>query len=96
MRSGLTVTPDGRDGLRGWYVDAARRCAATVSEPDRDGPCRTFGRPLERVWFWIRRQALDAAVLLLLAWRRVQVDDQRVHLSHDAVTGEWELTRSAP
>ena len=167
--------PDGRDGLRRWYVDAARRFAATVSELDRDGPCWTFGRPPERVWFWIRRQALEAAVhrwdaelatgveyrirsdvaslgitevvddlfprqlalgrsqalssmtavraddigqdwlvgpveadassssveasaavLLLLFWRRVQVDDPRVHFSHDAVKDEWELARFAP
>ena len=169
------LPPDGRDGLRRWYVDAARRFAATVSELDRDGPCWTFGGSPERVWFWIRRQALEAAVhrwdaelatgvehrirsevaslgitevvdhlfprqlalgrspalsrmvavraddvgqdwlvgpveadssssnveasaavLLLLFWRRVQVDDQRVHFSHDGVKGEWELARFAP
>ena len=45
-----------------WYLDAANEFVATVSGSGRDRACWTFGRPPERVWFWIRRQALEAAV----------------------------------
>lgn len=167
--------PDGPERLRDWYVDAAQRFIATVGELDRDRACWTFGRPPERVWFWIRRQALEATVhrwdaeravgvehrirpdlaavgitevvddlyprqlelgrtqplpaaftlraddidqdwligststdkgrgvveasassLLLLLWRRIDVDDRRVRFSTDETKHEWGLARFAP
>ncbi len=54
--------PAGHDERHAWYVGAANEFVATVSESDRDRSCWTFGRSPERVWFWIRRQALEAAV----------------------------------
>lgn len=54
--------PARHDERHTWYLDAANEFVATVSGSDRDRACWTFGRPPERVWFWIRRQALEAAV----------------------------------
>jgi uncharacterized protein (TIGR03083 family) len=54
--------PARHDERHTWYLDAAHEFVATVSGTDRDRPCWTFGRPPDRVWFWIRRQALEAAV----------------------------------
>jgi uncharacterized protein (TIGR03083 family) len=67
VRSGEPVLeedagPEDADELRGWYVQSAHAFVATASRTDRDRACWTFGRPPERVWFWIRRQALEAAV----------------------------------
>lgn len=45
-----------------WYLEAAERFVTTASSSDRDRNCWTFGRPPGRLWFWIRRQALEAAV----------------------------------
>jgi uncharacterized protein (TIGR03083 family) len=54
--------PEGHDELRSWYVGAADEFVGTVSITDRDRDCWTFGRPPGRVWFWTRRQAVEAAV----------------------------------
>lgn len=54
--------PARHDERHTWYLDAANEFVATVSGSDRDRACWTFGRPPERVWFWLRRQALEAAV----------------------------------
>ena len=54
--------PARHDERHTWYLDAANEFVATVSGSDRDRACWTFGRPPERVWFWVRRQALEAAV----------------------------------
>ena len=54
--------PARHDERHTWYLDAANEFVATVSGSGRDRACWTFGRPPERVWFWIRRQALEAAV----------------------------------
>jgi len=167
--------PDDRDRLGRWYIEAAQRFASTVSGLDRDRACWTFGRPPECVWFWIRRQALEAAIhcwdaklatgadhevrsdlaslgitevvedlfprqlalgrspalsrttviravdtdqdwqvgptdgdpessaveasaalLLLLLWRRIDVDDPRVCFNHAVVKDEWALARFTP
>jgi uncharacterized protein (TIGR03083 family) len=56
------AAPDDGDELCGWYVEAAHSFVATASNTDRDRGCWTFGRPPGRVWFWSRRQALEAAV----------------------------------
>jgi len=45
-----------------WYLDAAEQFVAAARRSDRDQACWTFGRPPGRAWFWIRRQALEAAV----------------------------------
>ena len=52
----------GSDELRSWYDVSARNFVATISRADRDRPCWTFGRQPGRLWFWTRRQALEAAV----------------------------------
>ena len=56
------TSPVGHDYRRRWYIDAADEFVATVSKSDRDRDCWTFGLPPGRVWFWIRRQAVEAAV----------------------------------
>lgn len=57
------LPPPASEGDRAsWYVDAATGFVTTVSTLDRNRPCWTFGRPPERLWFWIRRQALEAGV----------------------------------
>jgi uncharacterized protein (TIGR03083 family) len=56
------AAPEDANELRGWYVESAHAFIATASNTDRDRACWTFGRSPERVWFWIRRQALEAAV----------------------------------
>jgi uncharacterized protein (TIGR03083 family) len=56
------AAPEDADELRGWYVESAHAFVATAANTDRDRACWTFGRPPARVWFWIRRQALEAAV----------------------------------
>ena len=55
------VPTDHREHHR-WYLDAADDFVATVTRADRDDACWTFGREPGRIWFWIRRQALEAAV----------------------------------
>ena len=54
--------PAQHDERHTWYLDAAHEFVATVSGSDRDRACWTFGRPPGRVLFWIRRQALEAAL----------------------------------
>jgi uncharacterized protein (TIGR03083 family) len=54
--------PAERHARRAWYLDAARQFVATASATERDRECWTFDRPPGTVWFWIRRQALEAAV----------------------------------
>ncbi len=45
-----------------WYLGAATTFIDAVSGVRRDCPCWTFGRAPGQVWFWTRRQALEAAV----------------------------------
>lgn len=55
-------SPEGHAERHSWYVDAADVFVATASTFDRDRACWTFGRPPGRVWFWVRRQAVEAAI----------------------------------
>lgn len=54
--------PPSGTGLVPWYEAAAAELIATLSNTDRDRDCWTLGRPAGKAWFWIRRQALEAAV----------------------------------
>lgn len=45
-----------------WYLEAAEEFVATAATSHRDRACWTFGRPPGRVWFWTRRQAVEAAI----------------------------------
>lgn len=45
-----------------WYEGAASEFVRAASTGDPTRACWTFGRAPEEAWFWIRRQALEAAV----------------------------------
>lgn len=48
--------------LADWYMDGATAFIDQASRVDRNRTCWTFGRPPGEAWFWIRRQALEAAI----------------------------------
>lgn len=56
------LPPEGHHERGAWYVDAANEFVATLSLTNRDRECWTFGHPPGSVWFWTRRQAVEAAV----------------------------------
>lgn len=48
--------------LADWYGGGAQEFVDVARRVDRDRACWTFGRPPGKTWFWIRRQALEAAI----------------------------------
>jgi uncharacterized protein (TIGR03083 family) len=54
--------PDGVDELAEWYAEGAAALVDVLRRTDPQRDCWTFGRPPAKVWFWTRRQALEAAV----------------------------------
>lgn len=48
--------------LADWYTAGAQEFVSVARSVDRDRACWTFGGPPGKTWFWIRRQALEAAI----------------------------------
>ncbi len=54
--------PDDIERLADWYGDGASGLIEVLTHTDADSACWTFGRPPGRAGFWVRRQALEAAI----------------------------------